>query len=86
MYWTIHQAKSAVPLLLAAAVVPIVPAAAAPIARTPSISGDIWVAVAIVAALVVLVAIFVRAVFRLERRDARLGRDDDDDGATPLLF
>ena len=69
--------------------------ATAIIARTPSISGNGWVALGIIGGFVAVVYTLIAGALHVERRDARLGRrpggaehgwfgtvvsDDDDDG------
>lgn len=44
-------------------------------ARTPSISGNGWVALGIIAFLIAAVWLLISGALHLERRDARLGRD-----------
>jgi len=56
-------------------------------AQSPSISGDTWVAIAIVAGLVVLIFLFIGGALSLSKRDkeesddgiAIIGPDEDDD-------
>jgi hypothetical protein len=52
------------------------------VARTPSISGNGWVALAIIAVLVMAIIMLIRGALHLERRDATLGRRPNrlDDG------
>lgn len=64
--------------------------AMAAVARTPSISGNGWVAVGILLFIVGAIWLMIRGALHLERRDAWLGRsdhghgwfvhDDDDNG------
>lgn len=69
--------------------------AASIIARTPTISGNGWVALGILGAFIGAVYLMIAGALHVERRDARLGRgrmheehgwfgfvrdDDDDDG------
>jgi hypothetical protein len=49
-------------------------------ARTPSISGNGWVALGIIAFLVWAVYLLIMGALHLERRDARLGRTSRRDG------
>jgi len=49
-------------------------------ARTPSISGNGWVALGIIAFLVGLIWFVIQGAMHLERRDARLGRSRTDNG------
>ncbi len=72
------------------------PSAANIIARTPTISGNGWVALGIIGVFIGTVYVLIAGVLHVERRDARLGRrtgndngwfgafsqrgDDDDDG------
>jgi len=56
------------------------PALAQETAQDPSISGNVWVAVAIIAVLVGVIWLLVAGSFGLEKRDAKLGRRDDDHG------
>jgi hypothetical protein len=46
-------------------------------ARTPSISGNGWVALGIIAFLVGAIWLMISGALHLERRDAGLGRRDD---------
>lgn len=69
--------------------------ASAIVAQTPTISGNGWVALAIVAGFVAVVFYLIMGALHVERRDARLGRhpdgghgwfvarDDDDDDHHP---
>ena len=64
--------------LLAAAVVTALSATPAlAVAQTPSISGNAWVALALLAALIAMIVLTVVVSIGLQRRDARLGRGDD---------
>lgn len=74
------------PLAALAATVAASPAFAAATAQNPSISGNVWVAVAIVGVLVVIIFLIVLGSFGLEKRDAKLGRKRDDDGSGWGLF
>lgn len=49
-------------------------------AQTPSISGNGWVALGIIAFLVGLIWFLIQGALHLERRDARLGRGRTDNG------
>lgn len=60
------------------------PANAAAIAQEPWISGNIWVAIAIVGVLVAVILLVAIGSFNLEKRDAKLGRGDDDSGGAGL--
>ena len=71
-------------LVALAATVAASPALAAATAQTPSISGNVWVAVAIVGVLVAIVVLVMIGSFGLEKRDAKLGRHDDDGGGAGL--
>jgi hypothetical protein len=51
--------------------------AAAIIARTPTISGNGWVALAIIGGFVAIVIMTIRGALHVERRDAALGRRHD---------
>ena len=62
------------------------PALAAPIAQNPTISGNIWVAIAIVGVLIAIIFLIALGSFGLEKRDAKLGRRKDDDGSGWGLF
>lgn len=70
------------------------PSAASVIARTPSISGNGWVAMGILGLFIGAVYLMIAGALHVERRDARLGRrpgsgehgwfgfaQDDDDGS-----
>ena len=48
--------------------------AAHAVARTPSISGNGWVALGIIAFVVGAIVLMIRGALHLERRDASLGR------------
>lgn len=50
------------------------PSVAGAIAQTPTISGNVWVAYAIIAVLVVTIYLVIMGALGVERRDARLGR------------
>ncbi len=77
----------------AATVLSAQPAAASIIARTPTISGNGWVALGVLGVFVSTVYFLIAGALHVERRDARLGRrsssgeygwfggfaDDDDD-------
>jgi hypothetical protein len=82
------------PIAIAAAFVALFePAVAAAISHTPSISGNGWVAMALIIGFIGLIILVVFGALHLEKRDARLGRrgeggalfpvpggnDDDDD-------
>jgi hypothetical protein len=56
--------------------------AAHAVARTPSISGNGWVALGIIGVLVMAIVMLIRGALHLERRDATLGRRPNklDDG------
>lgn len=56
--------------------------AAHAVARTPSISGNGWVALGIIAVFVAAIVLMIRGALHLERRDAYLGRRPNrrDDG------
>jgi hypothetical protein len=57
------------------------PSSAQAIARTPTISGNVWVAYAIIAVLVITIYLLIMGALGVERRDARLGRPSRrDDG------
>ena len=47
------------------------------VAQTPSISGNAWIALALLAALIAMIVLTVVVSIGLQRRDARLGRGDD---------
>jgi len=65
----------------AAAQLAAMPAAAQAIARTPTISGNVWVAYAIIGVLVATIYLLIMGALHVERRDARLGRSSRrDDG------
>jgi hypothetical protein len=72
----------------AAAIVVAAPMAAHATAATPTISGNVWVAYAIIAALVFTIYLLIMGALHVERRDARLGRaarrDDGWFGIFPL--
>ncbi len=57
-----------------------VPSAAQAVARTPTISGNVWVAYAIIAVLIATIYLLIMGTLHVERRDARLGRSRRDDG------
>lgn len=50
------------------------------VAQTPSISGNGWVALGIISAVVATIYLLIMGVLHVERRDARLGRRANDDG------
>ena len=50
------------------------PSAAGIIARTPTISGNGWVALGILAAFIGAIYLMIAGALHVERRDARLGR------------
>jgi len=57
------------------------PSVADAVAQTPTISGNVWVAYAIIAALVVTIYLLIMGALHVERRDARLSRPSRrDDG------
>lgn len=58
------------------------PAAASSIARNPTIHGNAWVALLIIAAFVGTIYMLIAGALHVERRDARLsrGRSRDDNG------
>lgn len=70
------------------------PMNAAAISQTPSISGNGWVAMALLIGFIVMIVMVVFGALHIEKRDARLGRrrgdralfpfphgsDDDEDG------
>lgn len=62
----------------------VTPALAQDTAQDPSISGNVWVAFAIIGVLVAVIALLVVGSFGLEKRDAKMGRRDDDSGAGGL--
>lgn len=75
-------------LVICAAVASTGAALAQAEAQTPSISGDSWVAIAIVAGLVVLIFLLISGALSLSKRDKSdaedtgigiIGPDDDDD-------
>jgi ABC-type multidrug transport system permease subunit len=75
-------------LVISAAVASTGAAFAQAEAQTPSISGDSWVAIAIVAGLVVLIFLLISGALSLSKRDKSdaedsgigiIGADDDDD-------
>lgn len=53
------------------------PSAASIIARTPTISGNGWVALGILGAFIGAVYMMIAGALHVERRDARLGRRPD---------
>jgi len=62
------------------------PAFAAETAQDPWISGNFWVALAIIGVLIAVIALLVVGSFGLEKRDAKLGRGGgDDEGGTAGL-
>ena len=52
--------------------------AANAVARTPTISGNSWVAVAIIGVLVATIYMLIMGALHIERRDASLGRRSRD--------
>lgn len=54
--------------------------AAVAVAKTPSISGNGWVALAIIAFLIAVIWFVIMGALHVERRDATLGRDGHDRG------
>lgn len=75
-------------LVISAVFAPTSAAFAQAQAQTPSISGDSWVAIAIVVGLVVLIFLLISGVLGLSKRDKSdaedtgvgiIGADDDDD-------
>jgi hypothetical protein len=64
----------------AAAVFAAAPSYASIIARTPTISGNGWVALGIIGFFVGTVYTLIMGALHVERRDARLGRRPQDDG------
>ena len=56
------------------------PAIAGAVAHTPSISGNAWVAMALLIGFIGLIVLVVYGSLHLEKRDARLGRRNRDGG------
>src|SRR5689334_17538395 len=70
-YWT--------PIAIIAAVVSFLePAVAGAVSHTPSITGNAWVAMALLIGFIGLIVLVVSGALHLEKRDARLGRRRDD--------
>ena len=51
--------------------------ASAAVAHTPSITGNGWVALALLIGFITMIVLVVFGALHLEKRDARLGRRDD---------
>lgn len=64
----------------AAAAASAAPGAASIIARTPTISGNGWVALGILGVFVGTVYMLIAGALHVERRDAQLGRSQDGHG------
>lgn len=76
-YWT--------PIATVAAFVAFLePAVAGALSHTPSISGNAWVAMALIIGFIGLIILVVFGALHLERRDARLGRRNDDGALFPF--
>ncbi|MBI1211494.1 MAG: hypothetical protein GC190_08525 [Alphaproteobacteria bacterium] len=60
------------------------PGVAGAIAHTPSISGNSWVAMALLLGFIGLIVLVVSGALHLDRRDARLGRRHDDGALFPI--
>ncbi len=59
-------------------------ASAAALAHTPSISGNGWVALGLIAAFIGMIVMVVFGALHLEKRDAYLGRRRDDGYLFPI--
>ena len=69
------------PMGLAATLVAFLePAVAGAVAHTPSISGNAWVAMALLIGFIGLIILVVYGSLHLEKRDARMGRRGRDGG------
>lgn len=66
-------------IAVAAVVLSTGPSAASIIARTPTMSGNGWVALGILGAFIGAVYMMIAGALHVERRDARLGRHYDRD-------
>src|SRR5262245_17570818 len=77
-----------VPASLAFSAMPTAAAAGAvTIARTPTFSGNAWVALGIIAVLIGTIYLLIMGALHVERRDARLGnRTGRDDGGWFGIF
>jgi hypothetical protein len=73
-YWTPIAAVAAFAALLE-------PAVAGALSHTPSITGNGWVAMALIIGFIGLIILVVFGALHMEKRDARLGRRRGDDGA-----
>lgn len=70
-----------VPIGLTAAVVAFFePTIAGAVAQTPSISGNAWVAMALLIGFIGLIVLVVYGSLHIEKRDARMGRRSRDGG------
>jgi len=70
--------------LVAGMVALLEPAVAAATSHTPSISGNGWVAMALLIGFIGLIVLVVYGTLHLEKRDARLGRRRDDGFLYPI--
>jgi hypothetical protein len=68
------------PILTAAATFFLTSTAALAEARTPTISGNGWVALMIIIGAIAIIYFFIMGALGLESRDARMGRRKQDDG------
>lgn len=75
-YRSLHRALA----IGAASALSAAPSYASIIARTPTISGNGWVALGIISAFVGTIYLLIMGALHVERRDARLGRRAHDDG------
>jgi hypothetical protein len=73
-FWTPLGVAAVLALLLQ-------PMNAAAISHTPSISGNGWVAMALLIGFIVMIVMVVFGALHIEKRDARLGRRRRGDGA-----